>query len=108
MENCIPNTHTVFTNDNFSIGEITAALKISPAEIGINAKLITTEGKLPITVKIFYNGFLLAETNSRPFATKKSEIENESDWVELSENKIYVNVLSNNECYSCNKECRCK
>ena len=43
---------------------------------------------------------MLAETNSRPFATKKSEIENESDWVELSENKIYVNVLSNNECYS--------
>ena len=74
MENCIPNTHTVFTNDNFSIGEVTATLKINPAEIGINTKLITTEGKLPITGKIFYNGFLLAETNSRPFATKKVKL----------------------------------
>ena len=97
MADCFPSTFTEFDSDNFS--KVGASVSIFQAglKLAMNTDLFTTEGKLPVEGKIFFNSFKLATIACKPFATLDDKIQDKSKWVGITERKIYCMV--NGNCY---------
>ena len=97
MTDCFPASFTEFNSDNLSASGASVSIFQAGLKLALNSDLFTTEGKLPIEGKIFFNSFKLATIACKPFATTNDKIQDISKWVEIADRKIYCMI--NGNCY---------